>query len=77
MVKFGLKGSADIIGLLKDGQFVAIECKTGGASRTPQQIKFGDMITRFNGNYYLARDIQGALDFIHAAYTKRVTVGGI
>lgn len=40
-VRFGLKGSSDIIGALKPtGRMVVIECKTGGAVLSDQQKKF-------------------------------------
>lgn len=47
--RYGLKGSADIIGISGDGLFVAIEVKTGSAVLNPGQKNFRDMINRFGG----------------------------
>ncbi|MCK4625047.1 MAG: VRR-NUC domain-containing protein [Phycisphaerae bacterium] len=40
-VRFGLKGSADILGVLDpSGRFLAIECKAKGKTTTPHQDAF-------------------------------------
>ena len=57
-VRFGLVGSADILGLMKGGRFLAIEVKTGRAKQTPQQKKFEQMITDLGGLYILARSVE-------------------
>ncbi len=51
-IRFGLAGSADIIGLTKSGQFLAIECKFGKGKQEPSQIAFEQKITD-NGGLYL------------------------
>jgi len=56
-IKFGLKGSADILGILFDGKFIAIEIKVGRDRQSKDQIKFENMIIRFGGIYILARSI--------------------
>lgn len=51
----GIKGMSDILGVLKDGKFVAIEVKTPTAfkcknhSLSPYQIEFLNTIESFNG----------------------------
>ena len=50
---FGLPGSADISGILKDGRRLEIECKTGNAKQSKQQKKFQEMIEKFGGVYIL------------------------
>lgn len=62
VVSFGLKGSSDLIGILKTGKFLAVEIKTGKAVQTEQQKNFQAMIERFGGLYILARSVQDALD---------------
>ena len=57
-LKFGLIGSSDIIGISYRGQFLAIECKTGSAKQSPQQILFQKMIEKFGGIYVLARKVE-------------------
>lgn len=63
-VRYGHPGSADIIGLLPDGRFLAVECKTAtGRQRKAQQV-FERMVTRSGGLYVLARstaDLERAL----------------
>jgi hypothetical protein len=56
-IKFGLKGSSDIIGILSDGTFLAIECKTGKARQSQHQKNFQKMIEQFGGIYILARSL--------------------
>jgi hypothetical protein len=60
-IKFGKKGSSDIIGITSDGKFLAIECKTGAAVQTKEQRTFEKMITFFGGRYILARTIDDVL----------------
>jgi hypothetical protein len=39
-MRFGLKGSADILGCLPDGRFLAVECKAGRGRLSPEQREF-------------------------------------
>ncbi len=65
-VKFGLVGSADILGLLC-GRFVAIECKEQGCTKLdPAQEKFKAEIDRNGGYYYLANDVDEFVNWIRA-----------
>lgn len=75
IVRFGLKGSSDIIGLVRHkfhdvGVFIGIECKTGGAVQTPQQKSFQAMIERFGGFYLVVRDPAEALQFVKRVATS-------
>ena len=63
-VTFGLNGSADIIGLLRGGRFLAIEVKSEIGRQSEQQKNFQKMIESFGGLYILARcveDVTGRL----------------
>ena len=66
MVEFGLgKGSADIIGQLKDGRFLAVEVKTETGLVTKEQLLFINRVIRHNGVAFIARhpdDVNRALD---------------
>jgi len=55
-IKFGLKGSADILGLTSDGKLLAIECKSGSAVLSKHQRMFQRMVTKMDGRYLLCRD---------------------
>jgi hypothetical protein len=66
-IAFGLKGSADILGIIKpSGRLLAIEVKTGNARQSPQQVAFERMINDFGGVYFLVRSISDlqSLNFI-------------
>lgn len=63
-VRYGHVGSADILGILPGGRFLAVECKTAtGRQRSAQQV-FEKMVTGSGGLYILARstgDLERAL----------------
>lgn len=40
VVYYGKKGSADIIGILPDGRFLAVECKRESGKASPDQLLF-------------------------------------
>lgn len=56
-IRYGLPGSADIIGTNRWGRFIAIECKVPGKDLEPHQAKFRDQIHEKNGVYVLARSV--------------------
>jgi len=64
-ISFGLKGSADIIGILEPhGQFIAVEVKTGNAKQSLQQKKFEEMVKRRGGRYAVCRSVTDALNLV-------------
>jgi len=58
-IAFGVPGESDLQGIVRPGKFLAIEAKTGKATRTPKQETWAKMIQSFGGIYILAR----CLDF--------------
>lgn len=62
--RYGLKGSADILGISGDGLFVAIEVKTGSAVLNPGQKNFRDMINKFGGVHIIIHNDIKDEDFI-------------
>lgn len=56
VVKFGLKGSSDIIGITVDGHFLAIEIKIGKDFLKPEQIAFKFMVEKNNGLHFVIRN---------------------
>ena len=59
-VRFGLKGSADILGVRPTdgvGQFVAIECKATGGKMSAAQDMFRYEIEKFGGLFVLAYSV--------------------
>ena len=65
VLRWGLKGSADIIGIGFGGRFVAIEVKTGKARQSEQQKCFQQMIQNMGGIYIVARSVQDVRDMIN------------
>ena len=51
------KGTSDIIGILNDGRFLAIEVKRPGKKATEEQQKFIDMINKKGGLAFVATSI--------------------
>lgn len=54
-VRYGMKGSADILGVLDDGRFLAIECKAPAGRVTPEQSCFLGEIRARGGVAIVAR----------------------
>lgn len=63
-VKFGLKGSADILGITSDGRFLAIEVKTGSARQSPHQLAFEGMIKMYGGRYRVIHTAEEACQYL-------------
>jgi len=60
-VRYGLVGSSDILGILPDGQFLGIECKSPTGRTTKAQEAFLDEIEGRGGLAILARDVNDVL----------------
>jgi hypothetical protein len=74
-IHFGKKGSADLLGCLPGGRFLAIEMKAPGGRLSPEQKKFLEDIRGLGGLAIVARsyrDIEAALT--EAGYTG-ITAG--
>jgi hypothetical protein len=48
-IHFGKKGSADIIGILPDGKFLAVECKSRNGRLAPEQKDFLEKVRGMGG----------------------------
>lgn len=55
---FAISGSSDIIGLLPQGRFLAIEVKAPKGVVTPLQQDFIDKINNSGGLAFVARDLE-------------------
>lgn len=64
LIRFGIRGQADILGLTATGRFLAIEVKSATGRLRAEQIAFRDLIQRFNGLYILARSAEDAVSQI-------------
>lgn len=60
-IKFGLPGSADILGIkAPSGQFVAVEVKNQDGRQSEQQKNFQKMVMSMGGLYILAHSAEEA-----------------
>lgn len=58
MVRFGVPGTADIVGLIAPhGRMIMIECKTDVGRQSKAQQVMQRVVTQFGGLYVLARTI--------------------
>src|SRR3990167_3953746 len=57
MINVGIKGSPDIIAILKGGIFLGIECKSPKMQLTDDQLLFASRLRKAGGIYILARSI--------------------
>ena len=57
-VKFGIKGQADLSGILPDGVRLEIEVKAEGKKQSKEQKIYQRVIERFGGVYILAYSVE-------------------
>ena len=60
-VSYGFIGSADILGLLPSGRFLAIEVKTETGTQSTDQQEFQLNINMNSGLYILARSVEDVI----------------
>lgn len=60
-IAFAFKGCSDIIGQMKDGRFLAIECKRPGGKVTADQIAFLTNVRRSNGVAFIAWSVDDVI----------------
>ncbi|MCM8623267.1 MAG: VRR-NUC domain-containing protein [Candidatus Accumulibacter sp.] len=60
-VRFGWPGCSDVLGQLKDGRLLAVECKAPKGKATDEQTQFLSLVRRFGGVAFLARDCRDVL----------------
>lgn len=64
-IRYGLPGSPDILGILPDGKFLGVECKTPEGRQRRLQKRFQGATEENRGIYILARssaDLASALE---------------
>ena len=61
VIKIGVKGFADLFGFrLSDGKFIVLEIKLPNKTRSPEQIKFGDAMSKQNIIYGVVHNLDEA-----------------
>ncbi len=64
VIRFGLRGAADVIGVYQGGLFIAIEVKTGSGRQSKYQRAFELMIKKFGGMYAIVNSADQANKFL-------------
>ena len=66
LMRFGLKGSADILAVLPPrGRFAGIEVKTGTGRQKATQSNFEKAVALRGGLYLVARSVEDALELVN------------
>jgi hypothetical protein len=60
-VRFGWKGCSDLLGMMRDGRLLAVECKAPGGKMRAEQAEFLSLVRRFGGVAFVARDCRDVL----------------
>lgn len=60
-ISFAFKGCADILGQMKDGRFLAVECKRPGKRATSDQAAFLETVNRNGGVGFVATGVDDVL----------------
>lgn len=63
-VKFGHKGISDVLGIAKDGRFIAVECKVGHNKPTSFQSDFLQEIKDRGGYACVAYSVDDVINFL-------------
>lgn len=61
-IRFGWRGCSDVIGQLKDGRLLAVECKAPKGRMRPAQVEFLSLVRRFGGVGIVARNARDVID---------------
>jgi hypothetical protein len=63
-VRVGFVGQADILGMLTDARFLAVEVKRPGQHPTPEQHGFLENVREWGGCAFVARSMQDVFDVL-------------
>jgi len=66
-IRFGWRGCSDVLGMMKDGRLLAVECKAPGGRLRPEQKEFLLLVRRFGGVAFVAHDCR---DVVSALCSK-------
>ena len=69
-VKFSFAGASDLMGVLRNGLFLAVECKATGKKASPEQHAFLDNVIGAGGKGFVvddAKDLLNALNWLKPA----------
>jgi len=69
-VFFGKPGSADIIGVLPGGRFIAVECKTPKGKLSEKQKEFLQNVEEMGGLTVVARSVDDVINVVEKRYMR-------
>ena len=69
-IRFGWRGCSDIVGMMRDGRFIACEVKAKGGKLRPEQAEFLSLVRRFGGVAFVAHDCRDVLQRCAVFTTK-------
>lgn len=55
-IRFGWRGCSDLLGMLKDGRLLAVECKAPKGRLRTEQEEFLSLVRQFGGMAFVARN---------------------
>lgn len=61
-LRFGFPGCPDVLGQLRDGRCIAIECKRPSGKMTPEQAAFLDCVRANGGVALVARSVDDVVE---------------
>lgn len=70
-IRFGKPGSSDILGIMPDGRFIAIECKAERGRLSVMQRDFLEDIRSRGGVAFVARGVEDVERELHAARPRK------
>jgi len=71
-VRFGWPGCSDLLGQLRDGRLLAVECKAPKGRLQAEQQEFLALVRRFGGVAFLARDCRDVLRELSADAAHKI-----
>ncbi|HXT04661.1 MAG TPA: VRR-NUC domain-containing protein [Casimicrobiaceae bacterium] len=60
-VRAGFPGLSDVVGMLRDGRFLAVEVKRPGGQPTTAQVEFLGLVSRSGGVAFVARSVEDVM----------------
>ncbi|MFZ4539680.1 VRR-NUC domain-containing protein [Propionivibrio sp.] len=69
-IKFGWRGCSDLIGMLKDGRWLAVEVKAPKGRVRPEQAAFLETVLKAGGVAFVARDCRDVARVLDQAPTR-------
>ncbi len=70
-IRFGWRGCSDLLGMLKDGRLLAVECKAPKGRLRDEQTEFLSLVRRYGGVAFVARDCRDVMTALGPEHGKQ------